>query len=217
MKTINTTNAILETSQDGTPLDDDPTNKRHEDVHQWFHGIEHLERKASGYVFWKGACIEHFTFSCCIREREAALELASHCRSAEERGFPVTGRTTSRFSPFFDAPAGTPWLETMLNYYTMFAVGGKAKSLILSLQGRYAVAMEIMGGEIVLQYSFDECAQFALYQRLQDEGQTPCSGRLQVYDSFVTCMEEAQITPLFVHRVLNADISRLLAQEKNAA
>lgn len=141
--------------------------------------------------------------------------MASQCRKTEEKGFPVNGRTISVFSPFADAPAGTPWLETMLHYYTVFSENGRAKWLILALPEGRAVAISVVSGEVVCQYALDSEGPgvFSMFHRLQDQGMRSCGYRLDQYETFVACMDEAGITPESVHRALNADISSLLLKQ----
>lgn len=87
----------------------------------WFHGIVHLTRDHQGYVYWKGQCIEHYTYPADRKdaERESAHRLAANCRSLEEKGIPVNGRTAIG-KEFLEAPAQSPWLKAMLRYYTFF-------------------------------------------------------------------------------------------------
>lgn len=178
----------------------------------WFHGIEHLTRRHTGYVYWRDVEIEHFSFNDSKEEAEAAIQLAERCKLAESRGFPVNGRTTDSFSPFAEAPADTPWVETMMSFYTMFEVDGKAKELILYLPGEHghAVSMALICGELVVRYAFDEMGGYTLFHALQNEGMTSCSDRMKKYASFVQCMAEANITPEAVSRTLAADVSHLL-------
>lgn len=175
-------------------------------VRPWLHGVEHLTKAHSGYIYWKGVQIEHFSFHDHEAEKAAAIELGERCRSAEARGFPVTGRTTSDSSPFASAPSDTPWAEAMSSYYTMFAAGGTAKWLILDLADGCATAIAVIGGEVVARYALDSLGALTLYHCLQGEGMTSCGERLRQYDSFVACMEEAGLTPEIVHRVLTAGI-----------
>lgn len=51
-----------------------------------FHGIEELERRSDGYVYWKGAHVEHYTFRDEGEEAAAAHELAGRCRHLESIG-----------------------------------------------------------------------------------------------------------------------------------
>lgn len=58
---------------------------------KWFHGIEHLTINSSGYVFWKGKEVEHYSpnFAYSERGKEAAIELAERCRKLESNGVEV--------------------------------------------------------------------------------------------------------------------------------
>lgn len=57
----------------------------------WFHGIENLTQGHDGYVYWKGHCVEHFSFHGDISEVEklAAEELADRCRHLEAINAPI--------------------------------------------------------------------------------------------------------------------------------
>jgi len=65
-------------------------------VHPWFHGIEHLIRRQGGYVYWKGANVEHYDSPWCWTDegKKAAEELAVRCRHLESIGVAInTGNT----------------------------------------------------------------------------------------------------------------------------
>ncbi|KWU23427.1 hypothetical protein [Burkholderia cenocepacia] len=100
-------------------LHDDVTSRRYFEKLRWLHGIEHLTRRPDGYVFWKDAKVEHFTFSDAHRSLAAAERLAARCRLLESKGFPVTGRTVSN-KAILEAPAETPLLHALLHYYAFF-------------------------------------------------------------------------------------------------
>jgi hypothetical protein len=86
---------------------------------RWLHGIEHLTRRPDGHVFWKDACVEHFTFADAVRSLAAAQRLAQKCLLLESKGFPVNGRTVLCRAAL-TAPANTPWLLALLRYYAFF-------------------------------------------------------------------------------------------------
>ena len=67
---------------------------------KWFHGIEHLTIKSSGYVFWKEKEVEHYSpsFADSERGKEAALELAEQCRRLESKGIEVNINSVLRGS-----------------------------------------------------------------------------------------------------------------------
>lgn len=176
-------------------------------VQPWLGGVEHLTKAPTGEVYWKGIEVEHYTFrGDHERERQAATALGARCRSLEERGFPINGRTSGIYSPFENAPAGTPWSEAMLHYYTAFEDEGKAKWLILSLPNRAAVALSVVRGEIVLRFSRGDMGCYTLFHVLQNEGLHSCGERLRTYEGFVTCMKEAGITPEAVGHCLAAGL-----------
>jgi hypothetical protein len=51
----------------------------------WFHGIEHLTIDNTGYVYWKGQQVEHYTLRWAYTDeaQQAAEELAARCRHLE--------------------------------------------------------------------------------------------------------------------------------------
>lgn len=61
----------------------------------WFHGIENLLRRQSGYVYWKGQVVEHYSAPWCYSP-EAKLhaeELARRCRQLESEGKEISTAT----------------------------------------------------------------------------------------------------------------------------
>jgi hypothetical protein len=63
----------------------------------WMHGVEHLTRDLEGYVFWKGARVEHFSFRGDVEgEREAAIRLGAYCRMLEAQKIQVSGAELHR-------------------------------------------------------------------------------------------------------------------------
>lgn len=194
-----------------TPEGENAFDKLYEDVtagryaRPWMYGIEGLTREHGGAIKWKGSVVEHYSFNNADREKAAALELAARCRSLEDRGFPVNIRTVGRYTPFADAPPGTPWLQAMDGAYTMFRQGGRCKWLVLHLPEGNAVAIAIIGGEVVTRYAVGDDFNFgayAMFHALQAEGMESDSGTLQTYAGFVVAMEEAGITPEDIRRVL---------------
>jgi hypothetical protein len=65
----------------------------------WFHGIEHLTIRHSGYVYWKNARVEHYTIGWHLSEesRQAAIRLGAICREIEEKGEIVTGEKVWKY------------------------------------------------------------------------------------------------------------------------
>lgn len=62
-------------------------------VKPWLCGVEFVTRDLQGYVYWKGAVVEHFTFSAIPPERLKPMTeaLARKCLHLERLGLPVTG------------------------------------------------------------------------------------------------------------------------------
>jgi hypothetical protein len=62
-----------------------------------FHGVEELRKADDGHLYWRGVCVEHYSYADGDedREREAAHELAARCRKVEARGQPVSWSAVS--------------------------------------------------------------------------------------------------------------------------
>ena len=60
-------------------------------VKPWLCGIEHLTIGHTGYVYWKGIQVEHYSFREYEPLKAAAVELARRCRLLEARGEAVIG------------------------------------------------------------------------------------------------------------------------------
>jgi len=59
----------------------------------WAYGVEHLTQDHTGYVFWKGIKVEHYSFHDYEKGRAEATELARRCLILEERGVEVNTLT----------------------------------------------------------------------------------------------------------------------------
>ncbi|MDD5701381.1 MAG: hypothetical protein PHU23_04945 [Dehalococcoidales bacterium] len=61
----------------------------------WFHGIENLLRRQTGYVYWKGILIEHYSAPWCYSPEAKihAEELARRCRQLENEGKEISTKT----------------------------------------------------------------------------------------------------------------------------
>ena len=60
----------------------------------WLHGVENLTRDHEGYVYWRDARVEHYSYyneESYIRLQEEAERLGAACRAIEARGETVTG------------------------------------------------------------------------------------------------------------------------------
>ncbi len=72
-------------------------NQLHETVvagkykHPRFHGIENLTIDHVGYVYWKGAIVEHYEQPWAYSKdaKESALELKRRCEILESKGIPL--------------------------------------------------------------------------------------------------------------------------------
>lgn len=178
----------------------------------WFHGIEHLTYGHDGYVRWKGRCVDHFSFSDPDEEAREAVALAERCQALEEKGFPINMATSDTCTPYYDAPAGTPWAEIIRHVYTAFARAGRVRWVILSFESD-AIAVSKMGDEIVLRYGKSEAPAggcHALFHTLQREGMECVGSRLQSYAGFIGAMEEAELKPSELSRVLLAEHPALI-------
>jgi hypothetical protein len=69
-------------------------NKLHETIaagkykHPWFHGIENMTLDHVGYVYWKGARVEHYEqpWAYSKEAKENAQELKRRCELLESKG-----------------------------------------------------------------------------------------------------------------------------------
>lgn len=52
----------------------------------WAYGVEHLTKDHTGYVYWKGQYVEHYSGMSYEHGREEALELARRCMILEAQG-----------------------------------------------------------------------------------------------------------------------------------
>jgi len=57
----------------------------------WFHGIENMTINHVGYVYWKGAKVEHYEqpWAYSKEAKENALELKRRCEILESKGIPL--------------------------------------------------------------------------------------------------------------------------------
>lgn len=113
------------------------TNGTYAATPHWFHGIENLTQKPSGYVYWKGICVEHYSHTDPEASKRDAEDLAVRCRSLETKGFPVTWGNLLRRS-LLEAPANTPWLLPMQRNYCFFESnhqeeGGTAAAVVVGI------------------------------------------------------------------------------------
>jgi hypothetical protein len=68
-------------------LYDQVVNHTYDAAKVWFYGIEHMTKDQTGYVYWKGKHIEHFSFGRDTEgEKAAAHKLAGYCREIEKEG-----------------------------------------------------------------------------------------------------------------------------------
>jgi hypothetical protein len=64
--------------------------------------VEHLTQDGEGYVYWKGASVEHYSFRDPAKEVEAAQELAARCRHLEALGVRVSTGTAIWYWGWFE-------------------------------------------------------------------------------------------------------------------
>lgn len=169
-----------------------------------------ITRLHGGYIAWRGRSVEHFSYHDPEEFEEAANRLAEHCEMLEAKGFPVTSRTCM-FRPLFrEAPAGTPWLETMTSYYTVLGDStGRARRCILALPEHAAVAIGFEDGQLVMDYGYETEAAFGttnLLHELQSQGFVGCDSSNCSYDRLVELFVEAGLTPDLVRMVLAAPV-----------
>lgn len=181
-------NALYESVSSGNYQKKDPV---------WHFGIVGLTKSGDGYVKWKGTTVEHYSFGDAEEEKVAAENLAAHCRLLESNGFPVSWRTASAPEIYGQAPAGTPWREAMLSYYSFFSDRtGKATWAIFSLPEHAAVAVRMQDGQPETRFAYATDGAFGTYNmfhELQNEGFASCSNRVRTYQDLVEVLNEVGI------------------------
>lgn len=76
-------------------------NKLHETVvagkykHPWFHGIENMTIDNVGFIYWKGAIVEHYEqpWAYSKEAKESTQELKRRCEVLESKGIPLNVTT----------------------------------------------------------------------------------------------------------------------------
>ena len=76
-------------------------NQLHETIvagkyrYPWFHGIENMTIDHVGYVYWKGAIVEHYEQPWAYSKdaKESAQELKNRCEILESKGIPLNVTT----------------------------------------------------------------------------------------------------------------------------
>lgn len=188
----------------------DSSGQSLKDTQRWFHGIVGLTKTGTGYVQWKGRTIEHYSFHDPLNEERAALKLAKRCLGYEAKGFPVTGRTAAMPDIFEPAPAGTPWLNLLMHYYTFLSgADGKPAWCILALPDHHAVAVRVSNGALETRYGYETDGAFGtynLYHEMQNEGYASCCERTQKYEDLVDVLKEIGITPQQYDSVIAAGV-----------
>lgn len=180
---------------------------------QWMYGIEGLARESDGYITWRGTVVEHFSYRNIEDERNSALELAETCRSLEERGLPVTSGTAVWRDCFRDAPAGTPWVNAMLKYYSGFKNPETGNLHIIFHTNRDSVVSISVNDqgtpemEEIENQEFESGA-YLMFHRLQGRGYTKPDDEINfgTYESFVQTMESANLTPEIVDDAIMNEI-----------
>ncbi len=56
---------------------------------KWYWGIKHMTCNGSGYVYWKGTEVEHYTYLFTEKAHNAAKEIAKRCLYLESINIPV--------------------------------------------------------------------------------------------------------------------------------
>ncbi|MDO8726301.1 MAG: hypothetical protein Q7J35_09575 [Candidatus Methanoperedens sp.] len=63
--------------------------------HPWFHGIENMTIDNVGFIYWKGAIVEHYEQPWAYSKdaKESAQELKRRCEILESKGIPLNVTT----------------------------------------------------------------------------------------------------------------------------
>lgn len=162
-------------------------------------GVANLTRDHEGYVYWRGRRVEHFSHRTYDAMRRAAVELAENCLLLESRGFPVNSRTAT--CPVLrTAPAGTPWLEALCNYYAFFRKGDAVRVVFYRCnKARDAVALEKRDGVVEGQVYEDG---YEAYHGTIAQGYESAGCNLS-YEGVMELLERSGLTPEDIHIALN--------------
>jgi hypothetical protein len=172
---------------------------------RWFHGIEHMTRDYEGYVYWRTARVEHFSFSDAHEEKKAAVTLAARCRSLELKGFPVNGRTAGS-RDCYDAETSTPWKLALRTYYCFFEKNGEVTGVFYRQnvgEGQpEVVCVGRQGGGAVVHY---DGTAYAAFHRLQDTGHG-CLSSGPTYQECVTRLERLGLTAQSLDELIQSGV-----------
>lgn len=51
----------------------------------WYHGIKNMTQDHEGFIYWKGICVEHYSFDEYSKADMAVRELEKKCKALEEQ------------------------------------------------------------------------------------------------------------------------------------
>lgn len=136
-----------EPAQEAQEAQESPNPERKEAVvakEDWFHGVEHLTKDSTGYVYWRGKHVEHFSHRDFEEEAKEAKNLASRCLALESAGLEPSSRTTVYAKEFLALagladPRGKQWAQTILShghYAFMEGQAGRAALVFWSVPKR---------------------------------------------------------------------------------
>ena len=167
---------------------------------QYLFGIEHLTRDGSGYVYWKGAHVEHYSHDSADRMHADALRLAENCQALDTRGFPVNARTA--ICPLLKtAQADTPWREALLRFYALFQQGNRRVGIFYRYEAPEVVVLERDETTGELKTAFLTSAYDA-FHFLQDQGLESLAPNDDL-DRFCSFMDASKLTALDLRSCLN--------------
>lgn len=179
-----------------------PTTRAFNEAHtQWLHGIPHLTKDASGYVYWRGVDVTHFTYSVreTLMEQAAAVSLAEKCKVLEHNSVGVTARTVL-LGPCYTAPPGTPWLFSVRTYDAFFT-NGKEVAGVFGQSSTSSFDCAVVRKRSTGPQAIPFAHRYMAYECLAHEGFN-CIPLPETYDQLVNQLEQLAIP--------DAELSKLI-------
>lgn len=179
----------------------------------WLHDVEHFTADEAGYIYWKGAVVEHYDNYCDPKWKAVLEDLALRCRHVESLGIkPRTSNVIWRWETYKDLRRDNPYFDLIVRGFYLVMINGDKTLFIVSLDdGEIAVAL--LGNETMTIEFYSEEWEPELYQhyhnqgwQIPDVGQTPHTG---VY--FGKC---DRLTAFFKQRNVPVDLHQQIAAQK---
>lgn len=180
----------------------DVTSGHYRNKHHWFHGLENLTQDTRGYVYWKGASVEHFDHSDSARGAAAAHRLVDKCLKLEANGFPVNSRTVLH-QCCYDAEPNSPWKEGLTHYYAFMRRGAE-------VVGIFYVRYPDAGDKVVTAHKVGASIQLAYHQWASDAYDSlktlgfESAGMPEDYKTVVALLASTGLSATETEKIINA-------------